>query len=96
MSLNMLEYNVFNYLVTLGLKWPTGHRSITFPDNSDRKILSTYVPISVPVPLLKVPKSSTPAISEAKRTHRVQWIQRVITVLTMGPKSLSLTTRLNL
>ena len=34
-----------------------------------------------------------PAISVAKRTQRVQWMQRVITVLTSGPRFLSFTER---
>ena len=34
-----------------------------------------------------------PAISVAKRTQRVQWMQRVMTVLTSGPRFLSLTER---
>ncbi len=33
--------------------------------------------------------------SEANRTQRVQWMQRVMMVLMMGPSSLSSTDRLN-
>ena len=45
--------------------------------------------ISEPLPV--VPKSSTPATSDAKRMHRVQWIHLVMMVLTKGPMSLSST-----
>lgn len=45
--------------------------------------------ISEPRPV--VPRSSTPATSEAKRIHLVQCIQRVIIVFTRGPISLSST-----
>jgi hypothetical protein len=37
--------------------------------------------------------SCTPATSVEKRTQRVQWMQRVITVLTSGPRFLSATAR---
>ena len=37
--------------------------------------------------------TGAPAISVAKRTQRVQWMQRVMTVLTSGPRFLSLTER---
>ena len=40
------------------------------------------------------PISSTPAISSAKRTQRVQWMQRVMIVLTSGPMCFSVTARL--
>lgn len=36
---------------------------------------------------------SKPATSVAKRTQRVQWMQRVITVFTSGPRFLSCTER---
>ena len=36
---------------------------------------------------------SGPATSVAKRTQRVQWMQRVITVFTSGPRFLSCTER---
>ena len=39
------------------------------------------------------PSVSTPAISVAKRMQRVHWMQRVISVLTIGPNSLSVTAR---
>ena len=48
--------------------------------------------MSLPRPV--VPRSSMPATSEAKRIQRVQWMQRVIIVLTRGPMSLSSTARL--
>ena len=41
-----------------------------------------------------IPSSGTPATSVAKRTHRVQWMHLVITVLTRGPIFLSGTPRL--
>ena len=40
------------------------------------------------------PSSGTPATSAAKRTQRVQWMQRVMIVLTSGPMYLSSTARL--
>ena len=40
------------------------------------------------------PSSGTPAISAAKRMQRVQWMHRVITVFTSGPRYLSFTARL--
>jgi len=48
-----------------------------------------YTCMSEPRPV--VPKSSTPATSEAKRIHLVQCIQRVIIVFTSGPIFLSST-----
>lgn len=48
-----------------------------------------YTCISEPLPV--VPRSSTPATSEAKRIHLVQCIQRVIIVFTSGPIFLSST-----
>ena len=39
------------------------------------------------------PSSWIPAISSPKRTQRVQWMQRVMSVETSGPRFLSLTTR---
>jgi hypothetical protein len=41
-----------------------------------------------------VTSSCTPAISWPKRTQRVQWMQRVMSVETSGPRSWSATTRL--
>lgn len=49
----------------LEVKAPTGHRSITFPESSDLKSFSTYVPTCMSLPLPVVPKSSTPATSLA-------------------------------
>ena len=55
------------------VKAPTGHKSITFPEISElKKEEFEYKPISVLPPRFKVPKKSTPAISELKRTHLVQ------------------------
>ena len=39
------------------------------------------------------PSSRRPAISSPKRTQRVQWMQRVMSVRTKGPMFWSLTTR---
>ena len=47
---------------------------ITFPDSSLRSILSTYIPICMLLPRPVVPRSSTPATSEANLTHLVHWI----------------------
>ena len=41
-----------------------------------------------------VPSSGTPAISSPKRTQRVQWMQRVMSVEMSGPRFWSFTTRL--
>jgi len=70
---------------------PTGQRSITFPESSERKNFSTYVPTCISFPRPVVPRSSIPATSEAKRMQRVQWIHRVIIVFINGPISLSST-----
>mmetsp|Transcript_14486 Transcript_14486/g.24550 ORF Transcript_14486/g.24550 Transcript_14486/m.24550 type:complete len:233 (+) Transcript_14486:1671-2369(+) len=72
---------------------PTGQRSIILADILLVNSLLTYVPTSVSRPRPVVPRSSTPATSLAKRTQRVQWMQRVMTVLTKGPSSLSSTLR---
>ena len=40
------------------------------------------------------PSSGTPATSVTKRTQRVHWMQRFITVLTSAPMYLSSTARL--
>ncbi len=45
-------------------------------------------------PRLVAPRSGTPATSLMKRMQRVQWMQRVITVFTSGPRFLSFTARL--
>ena len=45
-------------------------------------------------PRYSAPISSTPATSSAKRTQRVHWMHRVITVLTIGPIYFSVTARL--
>ena len=41
--------------------------------------------ISMSSPRPMAPISATPATSVMKRTQRVHWMQRVITVLTSGP-----------
>ena len=45
-------------------------------------------------PRAVAPRSGTPATSVMNRMQRVQWMQRVITVFTSGPRSLSFTARL--
>ena len=64
---------------------PTGQRSMTLPDISVSRVASTYVPISIALPRPTHPSIETPATSWAKRTQRVQWMHRVITVFTSGP-----------
>ena len=54
------------------VKAPTGHKSITLPDNSEVTALLRYVVISISLPLPIAPISSAPVISEEKRTHLVQ------------------------
>ena len=78
----------------LAVSAPTGHRSMTLPDNSDWMLCSTKVPISMCSPRPVAPSSGMPAISRPKRTQRVQWMQRVISVAMSGPMSLSATARL--
>ena len=57
-------------------------------------LFSTQVTISSRSPRPAPPISLVPAISSRKRTQRVQWMQRVISVWISGPTFLSLTTRL--
>ena len=76
-----LDLNAYGLLV----KAPTGHKSITFPDNSDSIVFSKYVVISAFSPLPSNPISSTPATSVENLTHLVQCIHLVIIVLTSGP-----------
>ena len=52
------------------------------------------VVISASSPRPRRPNSDTPATSVVNRTHRVQWMQRVMIVLTSGPIYLSSTARL--
>lgn len=56
----------------LEVKAPTGHKSITFPETSDEKRRSTKKPICIVLPRPVTPKNEEPAISEEKRTQRVQ------------------------
>ena len=77
----------------LDVSAPTGHRSITLPDNSEAMLFSIYVPISMNSLRPVAPSSRRPAISSPKRTQRVQWIHRVMSVCTRGPMFLSCTTR---
>jgi hypothetical protein len=72
---------------------PTGQRSMTLPDISEVTAFSMYVPISMCSPRPVAPSSLSPAISSPKRTQRVQWMQRVMSVWMRGPMSLSWTTR---
>lgn len=54
------------------VKAPTGHKSITLPDNSELNKLEIYDPTSILFPLPVVPNISTPATSVANRIQRVQ------------------------
>ncbi len=63
-------------------------------DNSWSTVFSIQVEICTRSPRPIVPSSGTPAISCPKRTQRVQWMQRVMSVETSGPRSWSFTTRL--
>ena len=50
--------------------------------------------ISASSPREIMPSSGAPATSAAKRTQRVHWMHRVITVLMSGPMNFSSTARL--
>ncbi len=78
----------------LELSAPTGHRSMTLPDSSESTLPAMNVPISMSSPRPVAPSSGIPATSSPKRTHRVQWMQRVMSVAISGPRSLSSTARL--
>ena len=58
-----------------------------FPSNAHNVPWFTCMLLPRPV----VPKSSHPATSETNRTHLVQWMHLVMTVLTRGPRFLSST-----
>ncbi len=51
---------------------PTGHKSVTLPDDSELDELGIYDPTSILFPLPVVPDISTPAISVADRVQRVR------------------------
>ena len=72
---------------------PTGHTSIMLPDSSESTVRATNGMISLCSPRPAMPSSITPAISCPKRTQRVQWMQRVMSVAISGPRFLFGTTR---
>ena len=65
-----------------------------FADSSWSMLCSMNVEIIVCSPRPIVPSAGTPAISWPNRTQRVQWMQRVMSVETSGPRFSSLNTRL--
>ena len=67
---------------------------MTFPDSSESTLPAMNVPISMSSPRPAAPSSGIPPISSPKRTQRVQWMQRVMSVAISGPRSLSSTARL--
>ena len=67
---------------------------MTLPDSSESTVLPTKVTISACSPRPIMPSSMMPAISWPKRTQRVQWMQRVMSVAINGPRFLLNTTRL--
>ena len=76
------------------MRAPTGQTSITLPESSESTLRSMKVPIRMSSPRPVAPSSVKPATSAPKRTHRVQWMQRVMSVAMRGPRFLSGTTRL--
>ncbi len=66
---------------------PTGHRSITLPESSEPTLFSTKTPIFMCSPRPLAPSSRRPATSPPKRTQRVQWMQRVMSVAISEPMS---------
>src|SRR5262245_30571522 len=67
---------------------------MTFPESSESTVLPTNVMISACLPRPIMPSSIMPAISWPKRTQRVQWMQRVMSVEMSGPRFLLGRTRL--
>jgi hypothetical protein len=65
-----------------------------FAESSCSMFCSMNVEICVISPRPMVPSAGVPAISCRKRTQRVQWMQRVMSVETSGPRFSSLKTRL--
>ncbi len=63
------------------------------PESSESTVRPTNERISACSPRPAMPSSITPAISCPKRTHRVQWMQRVMSVEMSGPRFLLTTTR---
>ncbi len=63
------------------------------PDSSESTVLPTNAMISACSPRPIMPSSMMPAISWPKRTQRVQWMQRVMSVEISGPRFLLTTTR---
>ena len=73
---------------------PRSWSTTRLPLSSLVTAFSRYGVISASSPRLIMPSSGTPATSVAKRTQRVHWMQRVITVLMSGPMNFSSTARL--
>ena len=63
------------------------------PESSESTVRPTNERISECSPRPAMPSSITPAISWPKRTQRVQWMQRVMSVEMSGPRFLFTTTR---
>ncbi len=63
------------------------------PESSESTVFSMKGMISACSPRKARPSSISPAISWVKRTQRVQWMQRVMSVDTSGPRFLFITTR---
>ena len=67
---------------------------MTLPESSESTLRVMYVPISMSSLRPVAPSSGIPPISSPNLTHRVQWMQRVMSVAMRGPRSLSSTARL--
>ena len=67
---------------------------MTLPESSESTLRVMNVPISMCSLRPVAPSSGIPPISSPNRTHRVQWMQRVMSVAIRGPRSLSSTARL--
>ncbi len=65
------------------------------PESSESTVRPTKERISACSPRPAMPSSITPPISWPKRTQRVQWMQRVMSVVMSGPRYLFTTTRLS-
>jgi hypothetical protein len=63
------------------------------PESSESTVLPTKERISACSPRPAMPSSMMPATSWPKRTQRVQWMQRVMSVEISGPRFLFTTTR---
>ena len=64
------------------------------PESSESTVCEMKGMISECSPRAACPNSMTPPISWPKRTQRVQWMQRVISVAINEPRFLFTTTRL--